>query len=57
LIKEKLPEDPATPPIGKKKKKVLDFVGTAGDSKRLVFLASSEDYEETFNMKRAILTK
>jgi len=57
LVKEKAPEDPPTPPIGKKKKKVFDFVGTSADSRRLVLLSSSEDFEDTFAMKRNILTK
>jgi translation initiation factor eIF-2B subunit gamma len=60
LVKEQPEEDPqaaaAGAPVKKPKRSNFDFVGLT-DQRRLLFLSSTEDFEETFRLKRSMLRK
>jgi translation initiation factor eIF-2B subunit gamma len=60
LLKEKPADDPAqasVAPGGRKKSKEIDICGIEPKSGRLLVLASSEDYQNSFKIKRSLLMK
>lgn len=60
LLKEKAAEDPAqasVAPGGRKRSKGTDIVGLEASSNRLLLLASTEDHQHSFKVRRALLLK
>lgn len=53
----KLPDDFVTPGPKNKQKPETDLIGIDNETKRLIFLASASDFEETINISQKLLKK